>query len=153
MPIFNHFGISNLYFSTENKKMYISFTLTTALFLWTVLTQLRRVFVKKKWTWETGFREQQLKEVKCCHINLKPFCVTNFHTLVLSFALNFLTQYGKYWWIKIWKTILYINYNSETRSDIMYTMHILVPNFAIGHHSTNICTSLPAFHIYPPEKR
>ena len=48
---------------------------------------------------------------------------------------------------------MYINYNSEIRSDIMYTMHIVVQYFAIGHHSTDICTSIPAFHIYPPEKR
>ena len=41
MPIFNHFGISNLNFSTENKKRVHFFTLITALFLWTPLTQLR----------------------------------------------------------------------------------------------------------------
>ena len=35
----------------------------------------------------------------------------------------------------------------------MYTVHILVSNFAIGHHSTNICTRIPGFHIDPPEKR
>ena len=29
-----------------------------------------RVFVKWNGHGKTGFREQQLKEVKCCHINL-----------------------------------------------------------------------------------
>ena len=41
MPIFNRFGITNLYFSTENTKSVHFLTLTTALFLWTTLTYLR----------------------------------------------------------------------------------------------------------------
>ena len=45
---------------------------------------------------------------------------------------------------------MYINYNSEIRSHINAHCSAI---FCIGHHSTDICTSIPAFHIYPPEKR
>ena len=41
MSIFNHFGITNLYFSEEKTKSVHFLTFTTELFLWTPLTQLR----------------------------------------------------------------------------------------------------------------
>ena len=46
MPIFNHFGISNLYFSSENKKVYIFYAHNCVVFM----DGLNVVALKLDWT-------------------------------------------------------------------------------------------------------